>query len=191
LRKIVSEAIESIPLITKDHILLVQTLLDIRWISRCEEIVELFHKFILNLLTSKSDFLMLCLSKIISCFIPHGELLMSLVSGAHFTHFPSLDDDSEHWKSGNPTAELDGKLQLVHNLIQKILDVMPMLPVQMRKQIRIEFPYYKQASFKIVAYIHNLLLLLDTRRAGTDLRESGDYRRERDSRADRRVGRRL
>lgn len=73
MRKIVTEAIESVPLITKDHILLVQTLLSVRWISRSEDIIELYHKFILSLLTSKNDFLMLCLSKIIECFIPEGE----------------------------------------------------------------------------------------------------------------------
>jgi RNA polymerase I specific transcription initiation factor RRN3 len=39
--------------------------------------------------------------------------------------------------------------------------VMPMVPVTMKKQIRIEFPYYKQPNFKIVAYIHNLLKMLD------------------------------
>lgn len=38
---------------------------------------------------------------------------------------------------------------------------MPMVPVTMKKQIRIEFPYYKQPNFKIVAYIHNLLKMLD------------------------------
>jgi hypothetical protein len=37
---------------------------------------------------------------------------------------------------------------------------MPMLPVQMRKQIRMEFPYFKQPSFKIIAYIHNLLSII-------------------------------
>lgn len=67
----------SVPLITKDHILLVQTLLD-RYkfclFNRSEEIVELFHSFIINLLTSKSDFLLMCLSKIIRCFIPEGEM---------------------------------------------------------------------------------------------------------------------
>lgn len=53
------------------------------------------------------------------------------------------------------------KLDLVHALIKKALDVMPMIPVTLRKQIRIEFPYYKQHNVKIVAYIHNLLLLLE------------------------------
>jgi RNA polymerase I specific transcription initiation factor RRN3 len=31
----------------------------------------------------------------------------------------------------------------------------------MKKQLRTEFPYYKQPNFKIVAYIHNILKVLD------------------------------
>lgn len=37
---------------------------------------------------------------------------------------------------------------------------MPMIPVSLRKQIRSEFPYYRQRSFKIVSYIDNLLKML-------------------------------
>lgn len=49
---------------------------------------------------------------------------------------------------------------MVHNLIKKALDVMPMIPVTLSKQIRSAFPYYRQPSFKIVAYIDNLLKVL-------------------------------
>lgn len=64
------------------------------------------------------------------------------------------------WVNGNPSTEVSAKLQLVHNLIRKSLDVMPMIPVTLRKQLRFEFPYYRQSSFKIVAYIDNLIKLL-------------------------------
>jgi len=69
----VNEFIESIPLIRKDYILLVQSLLNIRWIKRSVDIVQLFHKFIFELITSKSEFLTLCLVKIVKCFVPEGE----------------------------------------------------------------------------------------------------------------------
>lgn len=72
-----------------------------------------------------------------------------------------LDDESDFWKNGNPTDELAQKLQLVHNLLKRSLEVMPMIPVTLRKQIRLEFPYFKQANFKIIAYIDNLLKLLE------------------------------
>jgi RNA polymerase I specific transcription initiation factor RRN3 len=38
---------------------------------------------------------------------------------------------------------------------------MPMVPVTLRKQIRFEFPYFKQSNLKIVGYIVNLLKILD------------------------------
>lgn len=129
--------------------------------SRSEEIIELYHNFILSLLTSKNDFLMLCLSKIIGCFTADGEIEMKVKMFNNLNRLFSTDDEGELWVGGNPSQELDAKLQLVHNLIKKTLDVMPMVPVTMKKQIRIEFPYYKQPNFKIVAYIHNLLKMLD------------------------------
>lgn len=74
---------------------------------------------------------------------------------------PILDGDMEEYKNGVPSEAVAGKLQLVHNLLKKSLEVMPMIPVTLRKQIRVEFPYFKQPNFKIVAYIDNLLKLLD------------------------------
>ena len=37
---------------------------------------------------------------------------------------------------------------------------MPMIPVTLCKQLRLEFPYYRQPSFKIIAYIDNILKML-------------------------------
>lgn len=36
-----------------------------------------------------------------------------------------------------------------------------MIPVSLKKKIRQEFPYFKQANIKIAAYIHNILQILD------------------------------
>lgn len=63
--------IEAVPMITKDHILLVQTVLSIRWIKRSEALVKQYHQLILSLMTS-NHFLVLCLTKILGCFVPEG-----------------------------------------------------------------------------------------------------------------------
>lgn len=65
------------------------------------------------------------------------------------------------WRNGCPSEEMSAKLKLMHSLIKRAIDVMPMIPVTLRKQIRVEFPYYKQPSYKIVAYIENLLGMLE------------------------------
>jgi RNA polymerase I-specific transcription initiation factor RRN3 len=72
-----------------------------------------------------------------------------------------LEQECEQWKNGKPSDELSSKLELVHSLIKKALDVMPMIPVSLRKQIRLEFPFFKQSNVKIVSYISNLLKILE------------------------------
>lgn len=77
-------------------------------------------------------------------------------------HSSSLsDEDMDEWKNGVPSEAAAAKLQLVHNLLKRALEVMPMIPVTLRKQIRFEFPYFQKPTFKIAAYIDNLLKLLD------------------------------
>lgn len=72
-----------------------------------------------------------------------------------------LDEDMEELKNRVLSETAAAKLQLVHNLLRKSIEVMPMIPVTLRKQIRFEFPYFKQANFKIVGYIDNLFKLLE------------------------------
>ena len=121
---------------------MVETILSIRWISKNEEIMQLYHRFILNLLTAKSEFLTLSLSKIISCFVP-------------------TEEETNEWSLGTPTLEMAEKLNSVHGLLRKLIDVIPMIPVSLKKKIRQEFPYFRQPNFKIAAYIHNILEILD------------------------------
>lgn len=64
-------------------------------------------------------------------------------------------------KSGVLSETAAAKLQLVHSLLRKSIEVMPMIPVTLRKQIRFEFPYFKQPNFKIVGYVDNLFKLLE------------------------------
>lgn len=138
----VTESIECVQLIKKEYILFVETLLSIRWIQRDKNIIQLFHQFLLNLLTAKSEFLTLCLSKILLCFIP-------------------TEEEAEKCINGEPSKETAEKLQMVHELLMKLIEVIPMIPVSLKKKIRQEFPYYRQSKVKIAAYIYNILKILD------------------------------
>lgn len=119
-----------------------ETLLSIRWIQKEKKIIRLFHEFILNLLTAKSEFLTLCLAKILSCFIPD-------------------ETEAEDWKNGEPSETMSEKMEMVHGLLRKLIEVIPMIPVSLKKKIRQEFPYYRQVNIKIAAYIFNILKILD------------------------------
>lgn len=65
------------------------------------------------------------------------------------------------WNGGRPTNELSARINEVHILLKNLLDVIPMIPVHLRKQLQVKFPYHKKPSYKIVGYIHNLLLILE------------------------------
>lgn len=73
----------------------------------------------------------------------------------------NLDDESEMWKGGRPTNELSERINEVHKLLKNLLDVIPMIPVLLRKQLQVKFPYHTRPSYKIVGYLHNLLLILE------------------------------
>ena len=92
LEELMSESIECVQMFKKDYILFLETLLSIRWIERDTKIIQLFHEFLLKLLTARSEFLTLCLSKILLCFVP----AINNPGG----------DESEHWINGVPSNEM-------------------------------------------------------------------------------------
>lgn len=136
------ESIGCVQVFKIDFVLLLDTILNIRWINKSDEIIELYHRFIIDILTAKPEFLTKCCSKILTIFIP-GE------------------NEATEWTNGVPSVELAAKLDKIHNLIKKIYEAIPMLPVTLRKCIVDMFPYYKQSTYKIAGYIYNLLKILD------------------------------
>ncbi|XP_070495469.1 RNA polymerase I-specific transcription initiation factor RRN3 [Chironomus tepperi] len=142
LTKTLKESIGCVQVFKIDFVLLIDTILNIRWINKSDEIIELYHRFIIDILTAKPEFLTKCCSKILTIFIP-GE------------------NEANDWNNGVPSAELAEKLDKIHNLIKKIYEAIPMLPVTLRKCIVDMFPYYKQSTYKIAGYIYNLLKILD------------------------------
>jgi hypothetical protein len=136
------ESIGCVQVFKIDFVLLIDTILNIRWINKSDEIIELYHRFIIDILTAKPEFLTKCCSKILTIFIP-GE------------------NEANEWTNGVPSAKLSEKLDKIHNLIKKIYEAIPMLPVTLRKCITDMFPYYKQSTYKIAGYIYNLLKILD------------------------------
>lgn len=149
--ELISECIECVQMFKKDYILFLETLLSIRWIERDTKIIHLFHEFLLKLLTARSEFLTLCLSKILLCFVP----------AINNNNNNNLCDESEHWINGVPSNEMSAKLDMVHDLLKKLIEVIPMIPVTLKKKIRQNFPYFKQLNVKMAAYIHNILRILD------------------------------
>lgn len=62
---------------------------------------------------------------------------------------------------GSPSLEMNSKLAIIHRLLRRLLEVIPMITHPMRRQLKTSFPYYKKPDFVTVGYIHNLLWILD------------------------------
>lgn len=155
------DSIESISLIDKNHVLLLEALLNIRWISKQQETVESYHKFLFNLLTTKSEFLVLCLSRIFRTFVPSGKIIFIIVLTTVKTLNSLLDEEYAQWSDENQPEETEKRLALVHELLKKILETVPMVKLSLKKIIRSEFPYFKQPDYKVTSYIGNLLKILN------------------------------
>jgi hypothetical protein len=95
------------------------------------------------LITAKSEYAKIISSKIITKFIP--------------------DDDEGHlWnKFGEPNEEMTEKLAMLHDLVRKLVEVIPMMSVTFKSNLLPNFPYIKQSSFKIAGFIYNLLKIPD------------------------------
>lgn len=52
---------------------MIETLLNIRWIDKDQDTIEKYHKFLFHLVTSKTEFLSLTLTRIVKNFVPNGE----------------------------------------------------------------------------------------------------------------------
>lgn len=121
--------------------LLVETLLDINWLQKTSEIIDLFHQFIINLLTAKNELVSICTVKILARLIPE-------------------DDEAKELINNLPTEQYKIKINSLHVLIKRLIEVIPMLPVTLRNKIPQMFPYYKHHDFKILTYISNILEIL-------------------------------
>jgi RNA polymerase I-specific transcription initiation factor RRN3 len=129
-------------LFKKEYILFIETLLSVRWLKRCKEIIQLYHQFCVNLLTAKTEFLGLCLSKILLNFVP-------------------LESESDDYVNGKPTEEHSQQLNYIHTLLREIIEIIPMVPVILIIEVKKKFPYHKDSALKIAAYTYNILKILD------------------------------
>lgn len=70
--RFIQEAKQSIPLFKIDYNTLIEAFFSIRWLKRSQEIVIEFHKFVIDLLAAKPEFVGFVSNKLVSCFLPQG-----------------------------------------------------------------------------------------------------------------------
>lgn len=117
--------------------------------NRTPEVIEEYQSFIVDLLVAHNKYTNIVVSRLISYFVPK-------------------EDTMECWKRGRPTDGIRTTLEPVHDLINKLLDVIPMMFQILLQQISQWFPYYKKPSYISGGFIYNLLWLTEYRQIYKD-----------------------
>ncbi|CAD7085871.1 unnamed protein product [Hermetia illucens] len=139
--RVISEARESINLLTPKFSTLVEALISLDWQDRSEILIKNYIEFYVDLLVAHTKYVHFGISHLISYWIPQ-------------------DKDEENWPKGVPSAAASKRLEIVHQVIRRLMTIMPMSFDVVLETIEKSFPYYKKPPHVIGGYVHNILTMM-------------------------------
>ncbi|GAB0096496.1 RRN3 [Sergentomyia squamirostris] len=135
------QAKECIHLLKPQFMGFVETFLSLQWTHRSPEIREEYKAFLLELLVTHNKYARIGVEKLISTWIPEEK-------------------DAESWPLGTPCIEMKQRLTDVHEVIRKLVELIPMASSMVIRTIDTLFPYFKRSPHILGGYLHNILWLL-------------------------------
>ncbi|KAI6651670.1 RNA polymerase I-specific transcription initiation factor RRN3 [Oopsacas minuta] len=132
----ITNAIENISLLTPQAGTLIQTLLELPWSEKCDEISEKFIEFISQLITHQIHSLRICIIMVMKMF----------------THF-DLDNSSSYMENIRENS---------HNALQTIFTLVPTSPCLFIEVIESEYPYKGKSTSIHESLLTNLLQVANT-----------------------------
>ncbi|XP_047512412.1 RNA polymerase I-specific transcription initiation factor RRN3 [Pieris napi] len=118
----------------KDWKMFIDLLCDIQWVNRDPELVKVYSKFIVSLVTAHTYHCPKVMTTLVNLFKVEGE---------------NWDD--------YPPEELNKQWANIHSLIAQIVAFMPMTSNILMQTVMDNFPYYKAGCYINRAYVHNLI----------------------------------
>lgn len=134
---LIKQLISVAQLLGKEHKEFVRQILQIKWISREKEVIELFHSFLLELVTSNPVHLL--------------QILNSMV--LHFLPFSSADI------SISLIVPQENIFHVIHYTIQKIFELIPLSCSSMPTLLASHYPYVTKDAEVMEWYVKNLLFM--------------------------------
>ncbi|KAJ0180729.1 hypothetical protein K1T71_004133 [Dendrolimus kikuchii] len=133
-RIVFDECWSCVVVLGRDFNQFVDAVCEIDWVGRDPELVDLYSRFVLSLVTAHSY----------HC----PRVMTSLVK--------LLKADGENWEN-SPSPDLINQWSNVHTIIAQIVAIIPMTSNLLMHIVIEQFPYYKAGCFANRAYIHNLI----------------------------------
>ncbi|XP_070168180.1 RNA polymerase I-specific transcription initiation factor RRN3 isoform X2 [Polyergus mexicanus] len=141
LAEFLSEARQCVSLLDIRYDLFVQILLRIQWTTKSLEVISAYKLFLQDLVCMQTIYIKTVINSLIQLF-------------------KSADNDPEH-KPGEFKDEDIRKLNHIHDILHKILDVVPMSSQVLLQSLASQFPYIAHGTYTHEIYIYALLQILN------------------------------
>ncbi|KOX67426.1 RNA polymerase I-specific transcription initiation factor RRN3 [Melipona quadrifasciata] len=132
---------QCISLLGPVHKVLVETLLQIKWTNRSLDVTSAYKVFIEDLICMQIHYAKNAIDNLIEQFKPD-------------------DNDGTEWKIGVSKEDIQ-RLNHIHNILQKVLKVVPMSSKLLLQSLGARFPYFIQGTHTHEVYIYALIQILE------------------------------
>ncbi|XP_078033045.1 RNA polymerase I-specific transcription initiation factor RRN3 homolog Tif-IA isoform X2 [Augochlora pura] len=132
---------QCISLLSPVHKLLVETLLQIKWTDRSSEATSAYKTFVEDLICMQIHFAKNVIDQLVE-------------------HFKPENNDDTMWKDGECKEDVQ-RLNHIHDVLCKILKVVPMSSKLLLQSLRGRFPYSAHGTHTHEVYIYALLQILE------------------------------
>ncbi|XP_011253410.1 RNA polymerase I-specific transcription initiation factor RRN3 isoform X2 [Camponotus floridanus] len=141
LAKFLSKARQCISLLDTRHELFVQIILRIQWTSKSAEVISVYKLFLQDLVCMQTLYIKTVINSLIHLF-------------------KSEDNNAEH-KPGEFKDKDIERLNHIHDILHKILEVIPMSSQVLLQSLASQFPYIAHGTYTHEIYIYALLQILN------------------------------
>lgn len=140
---IIQNGQQCVDLLTPKFSKLVLAMLSMDWLRENEENRLSYTKFLKDIITAHNKFVEDALLRLVSHWVP--------------------SDDERSWKRGLPNEQIEKALKNLHDVINSILDIIPLTSDKIKYAIESNFPHISKPSHIYAGYVYNIFQLLEYR----------------------------
>ena len=142
LAEFLSEARQCISLLDTRHELFIQILLRIQWTTKSSEVISTYKLFLQDLVCMQTLYIKTVINSLVQLF-------------------KSVEDNNAERKPGEFKDEDIRRLNHIHDILHKILEVVPMSSQVLLQSLALQFPYIAHGTYTHEIYIYALLQILN------------------------------
>ncbi|XP_015595877.1 RNA polymerase I-specific transcription initiation factor RRN3 [Cephus cinctus] len=140
--ELLTEVRQCISLLGPMHRLFVEALLNINWTNRNKTATNAYKAF---------------LEDLVCAHVYHSKCIIDKL----VEQFRPANDQAMEWEAGNPRETDLQRLNHVHDVLKKLLKIIPMSSDVLLQSLTSMYPYMKRSTHSHEIYVHSLLQILE------------------------------